>query len=479
MKSKTALLIFFIWAGVFRAQEKLGITNSNYSSTNSIFLNPSSSVDSRAYMQLNLAGLNAYAMTNVGYLPAFSVWNLRASDKINDPKIADLNLKKFLLIVASAEAPAFVISKRNYGAGFFIRGRSVGEIKRVPFELTNFLVNPDTNKPLNYPVDVNLRNIRFSNMSWVEYGLNFGYMIKKEKNNLLSIGGNIKYITGLNVAYANIQQLKGTIEKDRIDVDKIKGKLRFNEFGWNTGKGVGIDIGLTYKKMLDIVDRYYANSKQSNCKYVDYKYKLGISLRDVGAVKFKKNTTTSEVNDAGYFRTNSDTTYSKAFQDNFNAPLTKNPILSSLPTSLSVQLDWNFGYHFYLNGTVVKNLVPNAITGVQGSNLIAICPRYEFKNFELAMPLTFQKFIYPQLGFAFRVRSFVLGFDNVFPLIIKKNTYGLNVYLNLGLSLFKNPACRKNVRRIDSCPPNAMAKSKRKEMRTKSSKNKKFRLKRN
>jgi len=50
---KQALICFYMLHVLFlNAQEKLGISNSNYSSTNSIFLNPSSSVDSRTYMQL-------------------------------------------------------------------------------------------------------------------------------------------------------------------------------------------------------------------------------------------------------------------------------------------------------------------------------------------------------------------------------------------------------------------------------------------
>ena len=51
------------------SQEKLGIANSNFHPTSSIFLNPSSSVDSRTFAQLNLIGLNAFMVTNQMYLP--------------------------------------------------------------------------------------------------------------------------------------------------------------------------------------------------------------------------------------------------------------------------------------------------------------------------------------------------------------------------------------------------------------------------
>jgi hypothetical protein len=108
---------------------------------------------------------------------------------------------------------------------------------------------------------------------------------------------------------------------------------------------------------------------------------------------------------------------------------------------------------------LVKNIVPVRWVGVQSPNLLSICPRYEFRHFELAMPLTFHRFLYPQLGFAFRLRSFVLGFDNVFPLFVKKNTYGLGVYVNLGISLYRNPACRGSAPSIADCPTNVLTKS--------------------
>jgi len=98
-------------------------------------------------------------------------------------------------------------------------------------------------------------------------------------------------------------------------------------------------------------------------------------------------------------------------------------------------------------------MVFNGTTGVQGANLVSICPRYELRQFEVAMPLTFQRFIYPQLGLAFRYRTFVLGFDNMFPLFLKKNTYGVGVYFTLGFSIFRNHACRVKSTHVDYCPP--------------------------
>src|ERR1035437_4165000 len=83
------LLLYFL---PLSAQEKLGIANSNYSSTNSIFLNPSSSVDSRTFVQANLLGLNIYGMNNAAYLPLFSVYSAAKGD-FQTPQLSTIDRK--------------------------------------------------------------------------------------------------------------------------------------------------------------------------------------------------------------------------------------------------------------------------------------------------------------------------------------------------------------------------------------------------
>ncbi len=54
------------------------------------------------------------------------------------------------------------------------------------------------------------------------------------------------------------------------------------------------------------------------------------------------------------------------------------------------------------------------------------------------------RYIYPQLGAAIRFRTFVIGMDNIMPFLTRSNVYGGNIYFNLGLSIFKNPKCKKS-----------------------------------
>jgi hypothetical protein len=466
MKRKLIIPIFLFVTLICNSQERLGITNSNYSSTNAIQLNPSASVDSRTYMQLNLIGAHAYAKTNFGYLPNFSYQDIL---KTQDFKRSPPGEKKFLYAALGLEGPSYIISKRQFGAGFFTRLRNVTDMRHVTYEMASVLLEGGS---FNMSSSTNImgqkfKNAKFSSMTWMEYGINFGRMIKKEQDILVTFAGNLKYNSGISLTYANIREFDSYDDgKGSFGINQLDARVKRSEPGLNTGKGIGLDLGVTYKITHGYVDKYMANSIQSNCDYVDYKFKIGVALRDMGFVRFKKGTTDTRVVGSGHFDPyHSDTSFATAMQFNFSNTTDHNSILASLPTSAVGQFDWNFDNNVYLNVTAVKNLVPTRITGVQGADLISICPRIEFRQVEFAIPLTLQKFIYPQLGFAFRYRSFVAGVDNVVPVFVTKNTDCLGAYVSLAVSIFRNPACNVKKGSVSDCPKKRKNKGRRKKLR--------------
>jgi len=405
-------------------------------------------------MQFHVVGLKIFAKTNVAYLPAFNI-----QQDVNPPEHVRITGggKKYLYANGSVEGPSFVISKRTYGAGFFVRARTVVYMRRVSYDLATVLLNGQgfasaQNRNL---LGQDFRNAKFSQMSWVEYGVNFAKMIKRKQDVLITVGGNLKYLTGINIMYANLINFDSyNNDNGSFGVNDLDAKILKNDSRWKAGRGIGLDLGITYKIMEGYVDKYYANSKQSNCTYVDYKCKIGLSLRDAGFVRFKGGTTSTRVSGSGYFDPyGSDTSFFNAVQYNFkNTTVYEKPILASLPTNLTGQVDYNFDNSIYLNFTLIKNLVPTKITGVQSPDLLSICPRVEFRQFEFALPLTFQKFIHPMLGFGIRYRSFVVGMDNMFPLFMKRNTFGFNAYASLAISIFRNPACNTRSASVSDCP---------------------------
>jgi hypothetical protein len=401
-------------------------------------------------MQLNLVGLNVSAKTNAAYLPAFNFWNFVLTRNIPPLQATESKRKKFLYANAVLDGPAFMISKNRFGAGVFARARTVADIRRLPYQLTDLFLNTGNANP-DETGEVNVHNARLTNMSWVEYGVNLGYMVYRRKNEMITAGINIKYLTGINLLFLNFADVTGTYSSKGIDIANLEGKYRYAAPAFGSGKGWGGDLGITYKKMLSQVDGYLAHSKRSHCKFVDYKYKLGLSLRDAGYIKFRGNTTKADLQGSGLLGSNTDGV--PGIENTFSVSTSVGEKITAMtPMALSAQLDYNFENNFYVNATLNKNLVPNAATGVQSMDLLSVTPRFETRMVEIALPLTMQKFIYPQVGFAFRFRSFELGFDNVLPLVMKRNTSGVGVYFNLALSIFRNPGCGSSGGgKVDDC----------------------------
>jgi hypothetical protein len=446
------ILFFLLCSLGLLSQEKFGIVNSNYHPVSSIHWNASSSADSRTYMQLNLVGVNAGVMTNAAYLPQFSFWSFMKSGwKIGTPQTTTSKQKKWIYGNLVADGPTFTFSKKNFGIGVFARGRSVVDARRIPYQVTNMLLNGSSNG-LSESDKLHVKNAKLSNMTWLEYGLNFAYMVKKRRNDIISLGGNVKYLTGIDLVYVNLDKLDATYSPNNIEVQQLSGKLRTVPPAFGSGKGWGLDVGATYRKMLSHIDNYNAHSRSSKCGFVDYKYKVGLSLRDLGYIKFGGGTKAS-LDGSGSFNTVAgDSTYQQRLEANFNTVQQEGvPVTAMTPAALSGQFDYNFENDFYFNVSVNKSILPNRVIAAQSSDLISFAPRFETRLVEVAVPVTFQRFMYPQLGFAFRFRSFVVGFDNVLPFAIRKNTSGLNVYFNLAIALFKNPACGGINKKVDDC----------------------------
>ena len=52
---------------MLHSQENMGIANSNYAPANTIFLNPSSSADSKAFIDFNIVGASTYVLNDYAY----------------------------------------------------------------------------------------------------------------------------------------------------------------------------------------------------------------------------------------------------------------------------------------------------------------------------------------------------------------------------------------------------------------------------
>lgn len=448
MKNRVLTGMIVLFCANLTAQEKLGITMSNYSPVNSLFLNPTSTSDSKTYLQMKLLGFHAFASTNVAYLPAFSLPSFISGFSFPSPEFYNDDRNRNGFFTLALEGPCFTVSRDNFGAGLYVRGRSNVNLRRIPSDLMNVLVGDGSSDHFQ----THFQNAGFNNLTWVEIGGNFSYILLKKGDNMVQGGVNLNYLLGVNVVHGNISLLEGSYSGGDFDLGIVRASVVQGEPAFFAGKGFAGDLGFVYKKMLHNIDNYLPHSRRSNCRNIPYKYKIGGSLRDLGYIKFGSVTTTS-ISGAGYINVDTDQGIPGLPSVEVDQTESEGSARALMPMSASVQFDYNFENRIYVGAVLVKNIAPGKAVGVMSPDLLAIVPRYETKNFEVAMPFTLQRFTYPHIGLAFRIRSFVLGVDNVIPLFMASDVNTLGLYVNLGISQFRSRKCGSNLRGVDECMP--------------------------
>jgi hypothetical protein len=182
-------------------------------------------------------------------------------------------------------------------------------------------------------------------------------------------------------------------------------------------------------------------------RYVDYNYKIGVSLLDVGFVNFKKNAQLQTFNDVSKYWVNIDTlnfhnmntvrrTLSNVFYGDPEQSNVDNKIRIFLPTAFSVQADYRFTKNWYA-GAVWIQPVQLGKSYIRRPAQVALIPRYESSHMEFALPLSLYDYRYPRVGASFRYRFLTVGCDDILSLLGMTNFTGLDFYFSIKFNFRK------------------------------------------
>jgi hypothetical protein len=218
------------------------------------------------------------------------------------------------------------------------------------------------------------------------------------------------------------------------------------------GKGVGFDIGIIYERKKSS-GSYSRSSKLCDQNYVRYKYKIGVSILDIGGVKFTKNAEklVLDGNSTEWIRlpwteftTIRDLTdlMSNQFYGNPTELIQGYEIKIALPTVASIQADVNIYNNLFVNGTLVVP-VQFSKTGLRRPSILAVTPRYETRNFEFGLPLSLYDWSRPRVGIYARFRGFFIGTEKIGGYFHYSDFYGLDFYAGIKFSFLKGN-CRNN-----------------------------------
>ena len=474
---KSLLSLLILMSYLANSQDFVGFNQSNYAGVSGIYQQPASIVDGRMKFDMNLVGLNVMGYNNyIGMDRSALKRGKDANGNTTFPAFSDsLFAKNYLTEKINSSDKSIYISNRIVGPSFMIninRKNAIAISSGVRTYVNIDGISPDLAKlafnEFKYPSlwVQNLKNksLSIQEMSWAEYGLTFAHVFKDDNEHYFKAGATVKLLQGIQSAYVFVENLdynfqtKDTVSLFNSDVkyghssNLNVGDISFG--GNNTGTkvfdysqsypGIGFDFGFVYEYRPDYKKYKYDMDGQKDLWRKDknkYKLKIGLSVTDMGSIKFKKGgvgndfhanvslwnlkpispKTLGELDDTlkGRYGTSGASTYRM-----------------NLPTAISLQIDYQIWKDFYVNLTPYFAFqFKNNDTKVHDISSISLTPRWDHKWFGVFVPVQYNFLDGFRLGAAVRLGPLVVGTSNLSPIVGQKTIYGADIYTLLKIPI--------------------------------------------
>lgn len=454
------VIVFFISiTSIIWGQENSGSLHSNFMPTNSVMINPSSMLDAKTWLDIQIVGAGAYANNNFIALKNDNIAHaIRERDNnYQGEEYYNQGKNKYHAYNRNfVQALGAVWSQGDHAAGLQLGVRSFTDVRGITKEMGLFIENGVQDYTQQHDIDYQVQKLRVNSIQFGEIRLSYAYTFKKFQNKMFMGGISIHKHLSFGGAAANIQNFEFNVRDDiRTSVFRLEGDAMITpDIALYTKGGMGIDLGFTYQRMIGSATTYYPNSPRLGCSRTPYKFKLGVSIIDIGNVKFEND----NINYVGYnvdgyewinyADVDVDETNGSEFlvdaEDDPESGIVKNPSKIRLPTTFSLQYDYNAYYSLiYINATWIQGMPTFKNNfALRRSNLLAVTPRLETKFFELAVPLSLYEYRYPQIGLSARIWLITIGTDKLGSFMGKNHTYGSDIYFHLKIPITRHPKCR-------------------------------------
>lgn len=305
---------------------------------------------------------------------------------------------------------------------------------------------------------IELKKLNFQNFSYLEHMFSYGRVLIDDRDRFLKVGGSFKLINGLNAEYFRAE---GSIELDSPNLPTAtfsSTNFQYGKAGNGTSLdsrkiGAGLDIGAVFEYRPSYGDYFYDMDGETNIERFDvpkYKYKLGVSITDIGWVKFNRAPTTQNFTTSSQVLPTAITGNLALPYDYIQAVVQPNSTVNdkqkekfrmNLPTSLNIQFDYNLVKHFYLNySSSLAIKFPNDPHRVHQKMINTITPRFEKQQLSVMMPLTLQRNGQFNVGLSARFNvkpvGFFIGSNNLTFLFGKRTIYTQNFFMGVSYSNF-------------------------------------------
>ena len=470
-----AILLCFLHLDTI-GQDMLGTVLGNYAGVNAIQVNPSALHNSKTYFDFELMGADLFLQNNylfvarkdyrIGhFFQSGYQWPTHAEQYGTESRMFYSKSGKQdrnIFINLRIDGPGLMLIWKKHAFALTTDFRTIVSARNVPYEIANFSylgLNYLPQQNINYKDN---RPFKIAAISWAEIGLTYAYEIYANGFDKISAGISAKRLygyAGMNVVVKNIDYV--VPNDSTISVKNLNGefgislpvsysKNSYNSSSLVMGRGFGFDVGVTYYRLARMHEENYSSSLCSK-PYADYLYRLGISLIDVGAIKFTGNAEKYTINNRGSYWDNVNRikfnsiqqiidTLSYKFYGDPKSAYTDNKFYLWLPSALSIQFDYHYNNDWYINGSFIYgfNFSKNSITRPSD---FSITPRYERDWFEADFPVSLYDWTLPRIGLSLRFYYLTIGTDKLGWFFHVNDLTGMDFYFTIKFFL-KKGTCR-------------------------------------
>ncbi len=466
------------------AQERFGMCTGMYAGISSEYINPSLLAATPFRWDLNIIGGQFYFDNNYLYLNTNLPNYIKTSNNgngnvmvdnaynrgqgVSDPfKIEDISgnsFRKTINMNLMLLGPSLMVNVKKWTFAFSTDMRFAMSEVGFTSDGAKLLYEGLTYTPIQQK-DIDVKGLRINGMEWHEYGFTAARIIKKVGDNVIKGGVTLRFLKSYTGFYANCKDLHLFVPNDtdlyvkNLDLkygyapeqgqflnskDSVTG---VSDIIKSRGSGLSMDLGITIERKK-LAKEYQCPNFCNKKLELQYQWKLGLSLIDIGYVHYKDYARTYEFSDKSDYWSNFnklqihhvvagvDTTLSTHFLG--SDPLVQGTDFTMLtPWALSAQFDYNIGYNFYVNATWVQRIPHFGLPGVDRTDVLAITPRYEIRRIGIAMPIVLYDYYLPRIGLAVRLDNFLTVGTDKLGTLIGSRTSGADFYVAVKINVLK------------------------------------------
>ena len=450
-------------------QEQSAIKMSNFGGINAVSINPTTTINSRLFLDVNLFGAYVNVENNFLFIHKndYRLLNFLSPDPVLptydipgeglDYTVTDKPVQAYQL--AGIAGPSFGLSLGRHSIGLITRAGAATSIDDLPRDIAILMFEGLEYDSL-YGIDQQHRDFDVASMGWYEIGANYAYVLKNEIWYNLSAGINVRYLRGYAGAQITGRAVDYTLEdENHLNIRNLDAGIAAaipidydsNEFPGPgrtfKGNGAAFDLGVTFRQYRSPDVR---SEPRHYCQYDyhDYLFRVGFSLLDLGGINFRENIQVHGYDnvsadwmevDSLDFRNLNDLTdvLSEVFYGDPDASRENvDRFRIGLPAAMSLQADVNYYPNWYIGGMVV---LPLSMAGAQlkrpGQAVMSL--RYETPALEVSLPVSLYDFRKARIGLYARYRYFSVGTDKLGGLFGFNDLYGLDFYFSVKFHILK------------------------------------------